>query len=292
MIHKEGVLGLRRRRRQKLWWMGKGTWGVEHLSVNEERRRRLKMDVELSLSGVETTRPKIPLLVKPMKRLKLEYTEVLRLCFRDTLAVFCLLVSSTGNKETRNERSATLEDDKLVEYPSNSILEYGGPGDDLDSFIAPIRKEYLGFYKEWVPLVPDTPVMHAPSNTLWNRVNQCPPVEYYIGYWHIWEGGPLPAPSPPEAPDFLNKKNDTLTQLRVKNISKYPEMASSNSASASNTSTLVKDNLSTPAPLAIGRPKRDNYYPIPPPSCNPNSLHSAKTSSLDHLIKIWHPLLT
>lgn len=48
---------------------------------------------------------------------------------------------------------ARIEDEKLVEDPDKIVLEYGGPGDSLESFLAPIRKEYPKFYRERVPLV-------------------------------------------------------------------------------------------------------------------------------------------
>lgn len=114
-------------------------------------------------------------------------------------------------------------------------------------------------------------MLYAPGNTFWDRVRQCPPLEYYNGYWHTWESGPLPASIPPKDPVFvsvflvplssykrLNEERDKLTELRVRNISKRPEKAPS---SGSHASTFMKDNES--APLAIGRPKRDDFYPIP-----------------------------
>ncbi|KAJ4469929.1 hypothetical protein C8J55DRAFT_479485 [Lentinula edodes] len=170
-----------------------------------------------------------------------------------------------------NYMFAHIEDDKLVKDPVNPKFDYGGPGDYFDSFIAPIRKQRPQIHRKWVLLVPETPIIYAPSATLWDRVAECPPVEYYAGYWRLWETGPLPAPVPPIDPVSisvllvprsqyaqLNEKRDKLTDLRVKNILQRPQKAPSNGATAS---TFINDHRSNP--IAIGRPKQDDFYHVP-----------------------------
>ncbi|KAJ4469916.1 hypothetical protein C8J55DRAFT_479460 [Lentinula edodes] len=113
--------------------------------------------------------------------------------------------------------------------------------------------------------------MYAPSTTLWDRVAECPPVEYKTGYWHIWEPGPAPVPVLPNdsasisvflVPDSqyaqLNEERDKLTSLRVKNIFQRPQKAPSKGATAS---TFINDHKSNP--IAIGRPKQDDFYHVP-----------------------------
>ncbi|GAV99187.1 hypothetical protein LENED_000627 [Lentinula edodes] len=129
-----------------------------------------------------------------------------------------------------NYMFAHIEDDNLVEDPDD-------PTD-----------------RKWVLLVSETPIMHAPSETLWDRVAECPPVEYKTGYWRVWESGPLPAPSPLIDPVSisvfivprsqyaqLHEARDKLTDLRVKNIFQRPQKAPSKGATAS---TFINDHKS------------------------------------------------
>lgn len=94
-------------------------------------------------------------------------------------------------------------------------------------------------------------------------------IEYFAGKWTNWEDGPFPAPLsayghislflvPFSQYQQLNEKRDKLTEIRMKNISKRPERTPS---SGGKSSTFMKDNNS--APLAIGRPKKNDFYPIP-----------------------------
>ncbi|KAF9062703.1 hypothetical protein BDP27DRAFT_1336206 [Rhodocollybia butyracea] len=170
----------------------------------------------------------------------------------------------TDNAKELRYMFADLEDEKVVKYPNKKAApQYGGPGDDLESFITPIRKGYnetWGAQVEWVALVPDTPIP------------QCPLVEYYTGYWHIWESDPLPVPIPPKGPsvvvsvflvprssyDQLNEERDRLTEIRMNNISKRTPKAPSTGA---HVSTFISDAKS--APLGIGRPKSKDLYPVP-----------------------------
>ncbi|KAJ3876009.1 hypothetical protein F5051DRAFT_430107 [Lentinula edodes] len=99
-------------------------------------------------------------------------------------------------------------------------------------------------------IVPETSIMYAPSTTLWDCVAECPPVAYHAGYWHIWQPGPAPVPVPSN--DSLNKERDKLTDLRVKNIFQRPQKTPSKGAIAS---TFI--------PIAIGRPKQDEFYHVP-----------------------------
>jgi hypothetical protein len=166
---------------------------------------------------------------------------------------------------------ARIEDEKLVEDPDNLKFEYGGPGDSWESFITPVRKDYPGVHRNWVLLVPESPVLYAPSNTFWDRVAQHPSVEYFSGYWHNWEAGPLPVPLPPRDPPSisvflvpssqyrqLNEERDKLTELRTEVYSKRPEQIPSKGSSVS---AFIKAQKSDP--IAIGRPKREDFYHIP-----------------------------
>lgn len=97
-------------------------------------------------------------------------------------------------------------------------------------------------------------------------------VEYYTGYWHIWESDPLPVSILPKGPsvvvsvflvprssyDQLNEERDRLTKLRMNNISKHTPKAPSTGAYVS---TFILDTKS--APLGIGRPKSKDFYPVP-----------------------------
>ncbi|KAF9065541.1 hypothetical protein BDP27DRAFT_1366332 [Rhodocollybia butyracea] len=146
----------------------------------------------------------------------------------------------------KDGKISTTEDDKLVKYAGNTTLEYGGPGDDVDCFIAPVRKECPGFY---IPVVRHDVLLFR-LLSIDRRYRYCynafpfqhslgsrppmSPVEYYTGYWHIWENGPLSAPIPP--------KGTCLSSLH------RHQGQSLSDASAS---------------LATGLLKRDDYYPIP-----------------------------
>ncbi|KAJ3887214.1 hypothetical protein GG344DRAFT_80954 [Lentinula edodes] len=170
-----------------------------------------------------------------------------------------------------NYMFANIEDNKLVEDPDDPMFDYGGPGDNFTSFITPIRKQRPQIHRKWVLLVPEIPIIYAPDETLWDRVAECPPVEYKTGYWRVWVSGPLPAPVPPIDPVSisvfivprsqyaqLNEARDKLTDLRVKNIFQRPQKAPSKGATAS---TFINDHKSNP--IAIGRPKQDDFYHVP-----------------------------
>ncbi|GAW01818.1 hypothetical protein LENED_003433 [Lentinula edodes] len=145
-----------------------------------------------------------------------------------------------------NYMFAHIEDDKLVEDPDGLAYDYGGPGDSVYSFISPIRKQRPEIHRKWVP---ETPIMYAPSETLWDRVAECPPVEYKTGYWRVWESGPLPAPVPPIDPVSISV---------FLNIFNVPQKAPSKGATAS---TFINDHRSDP--IAIGRQKQDDFYHVP-----------------------------
>ncbi|KAJ3912955.1 hypothetical protein F5877DRAFT_71964 [Lentinula edodes] len=130
-----------------------------------------------------------------------------------------------------NYMFAHIEDDNLVEDPDDPTFDFGGPGDNFISFIAPIRKQ--------------RPQMGS---------SKCPPVEYKTGYWRVWESGPLPAPSPLIDPVSisvfivprsqyaqLHEARDKLTDLRVKNIFQRPQKAPAKGATAS---TFINDHKS------------------------------------------------
>jgi hypothetical protein len=120
--------------------------------------------------------------------------------------------------------------------------------------------------------VPNTSIFYGPANTFWDRVSQRPHVEYYTGHWQVWESGPLPASTPPNDPvsisvflvprskyQKLNEDRDKLTEIRMKNISNL--RLEKSPSSGAHASTFMKDNQT--APLAIGRPKTDDLYPVP-----------------------------
>jgi hypothetical protein len=49
---------------------------------------------------------------------------------------------------------ADIDDDKLVKYLNKPVIfDYGGTGDNWESFITPIRKDYPRFYVDWILLV-------------------------------------------------------------------------------------------------------------------------------------------
>ncbi|KAJ3846773.1 hypothetical protein EV368DRAFT_88543 [Lentinula lateritia] len=50
-----------------------------------------------------------------------------------------------------NYMLAHIEDDKLVEDPDDPTFDFGGPGNNFNFFIAPIRKQRLQIHHKWVP---------------------------------------------------------------------------------------------------------------------------------------------
>ncbi|KAJ4487198.1 hypothetical protein C8J55DRAFT_604313 [Lentinula edodes] len=137
---------------------------------------------------------------------------------------------------------AHIEDDKIVEDPDDPTFDVGGPGDNFIYFIAPIRKQRPQIHRKWVLLVPETPIMYAPSETLWDLAD--------MGVWPSSCNVPLIDPVsisvfivPRSQYAQLNEARDKLTDLRVKNIFQRPQKAPSKGATAS---TFINDHKSNP----------------------------------------------
>ncbi|KAJ3931132.1 MAG: hypothetical protein NXY57DRAFT_1081734 [Lentinula lateritia] len=129
---------------------------------------------------------------------------------------------------------AHIEDDKLVEDPDDPTFDFGSPGDNFIYFIAPIRKQRPQIHRKWVLLVPETPII-------------MPAVEYYAGYWQIWESGPLPAPVPLIDPVsvsvFIVPRSQYAQLNEARDKFQRPQKAPSKGATAS---TFINDHKSNP----------------------------------------------
>ncbi|KAJ3808326.1 hypothetical protein F5876DRAFT_78853 [Lentinula aff. lateritia] len=60
------------------------------------------------------------------------------------------MTTPAASKEL-NYMLAHIEDDKLVEDPDDPTFDFGGPGNNFNFFIAPIRKQRLQIHHKWVP---------------------------------------------------------------------------------------------------------------------------------------------
>ncbi|KAF9060692.1 hypothetical protein BDP27DRAFT_1370289 [Rhodocollybia butyracea] len=162
--------------------------------------------------------------------------------------------------------TASIEEGKVVERRDRSYY-YQFAVDPWDSFTAPIRKEHPGFYREWVLMVPDTPMQYAPGDTLWHRVTGqsmsfCRIFYRILAYLGGW---PLPVPIPPRNHILISvflvprsqytQLDDSLTEIRLKNISKPPDKSPSVGGQASTSTPHYRETL--------GRPKQENFHPIP-----------------------------
>ncbi|KAF5335612.1 hypothetical protein D9757_015360 [Collybiopsis confluens] len=119
-------------------------------------------------------------------------------------------------------------------------------------------------------LIPPTPILFGPSITLWERVAELPPLQYFRGEWEVWETGEYPKSLTKDGPfvnvfvvpvsqfRVLNEQQDRLTELRVINISKRPAEAPSSGARPSIFNEEQKRN-----PIAMGRPKTSDHFDIP-----------------------------